>query len=138
MKNLLDLVKILVLAAVMILPANFCSANYYDDSPDYVYVNWEPSVKTYLDLRSVDVQEYNPPHYQISGVFVDVQTRPDSVKEFVFTVRYNWYTKETYIRNEFGNWEKENIKGQGHSNEYCRSMDDALFRAAYKMDFYGY
>ena len=133
-----------LVALIVTFTANICAANDYDNDPDYVYVGNAPSVKIYLNLRSVDVQEYNPPYYQIEGHFVDVWVRPDRVTSYNVAIRYNWYTKETYRRDEYGNWQKDDVGGSTNRGTFTRretlprKYADALFRAAYGMDFYGY
>ena len=43
----------------------------YDDDPNYIHVlNNRKGTIIYLDSRTIEVQEYNPPHYQISGRFI--------------------------------------------------------------------
>ena len=56
-----------ILAFVVAFSANVSAANRYDNDPDYYYVMSVQGPKTYLYLPSIDVQEYNPPHYQIRG-----------------------------------------------------------------------
>lgn len=53
---------------------NICLAYVYDNDSNYVYIGTYGSggYSTYLYLPSVDVQEYNPPHYQIAGNFVTI------------------------------------------------------------------
>ena len=125
--------------AICISSVNFCSADYYDDSPDYVYVGWAPSIKTYLNLRSVDVQEYNPPHYQIGYKLINITEIPGTnEKKWRYnSKRYNWYTKETF-HLENGYWVKDDVTSQTGMAERARYAADVVFRAAYGMNFYGY
>ena len=116
---------------------NFCSANlrdYYDNNPDYVYVctgHWI----AYLYLPSVDVQEYNPPHYQIAGLFVTTDGIDRELKK-IETIRYNWYTKETfvYVDDHWVNAESLFVT-EYHLDNHKKSAN-ALFRVAYGMNFY--
>lgn len=127
-------------AVVVALSANVCAAaTRYDDDPYYVYIGTYGSggYSTYLYLPSVDVQIYNPPHYQIAGNFVTIGGKKIiSESREVVAVRFNLNAKETYTKNDYGHWEKENIS-DGYGSFY-RKRADALFRAAYGMDFYGY
>lgn len=127
---------------------NLCSADvedvfrYYDNHPDYYFVCRIQGPKTYLYLPSIDVQEYNPPHYQIKGKFLtvgSVESRFDtSLSTWYATIRYNWYTKEAFSY-ENGNWRKMAQGKQGSTPVAADKMlANALFRAAYGMDFYGY
>ena len=126
---------------VFTLSANICAANYYDDDPNYFYVITAHQGSYYLNLRSIDVQEYNPPHYQIAGTFVHVSGMYNNLGEATMlyvTERFNWYTKESYNRDKNGNWRKTVIEPDCTATKVNRKFADALFRAAYGMDFYGY
>ena len=61
---------VLLMTTILILSSTFCLADPYENNPDYYFVNVLQRVKKYLYLPSVEVQEYNPPHYQIRGHFV--------------------------------------------------------------------
>ena len=133
MKKFLLSVMILLFVA---LAGGVCSANPYDDDPNYVYLGTYGSggYSTYLYLPSVSVQVHNSPHYQIAGDFVSIGGRKVIEEDWEsVTVRFNWNSKETYTQNSYGHWERENI-----NESYYRRRADALFRAAYGMDFYGY
>ena len=125
--------------AICIFSANFCSANRYDDDPDYMFVTAAQG-SIYLHLPSVDVQEYNPPHYQIAGHFIHLLNgSEDNISDFFRTYRYNWDTKEIFSMDEYGNFKKSDIKnGNTQSSLRSRKICDSLFRAAYGIDFYGY
>lgn len=127
--------------AIVAFSASVCAAYGYDDDPNYVYIGTYGSggYSTYLYLPSVDVQIYNPPHYQIAGNFVSIGGKKTISESWgVLSVRFNWNSKETYSKNIDGHWEKENIsKGYGNGG-YYKKRANALFRAAYGMDFYGY
>ncbi|MBR1646785.1 MAG: hypothetical protein IJ685_08415 [Selenomonadaceae bacterium] len=118
---------------VVTLAAN-CSANSYDDSPYYVFVTTVQGT-IYLDLRTVNVHDYNPPYYQIAGYFVWVNG--DKERRYEVVINYNWDKKETYHRGD-GYWIKDRIEPENVYSRSNRKMADALFRAAYGMDFYGY
>ncbi len=129
----------LTVALIVTFTANLCAANRYDNDPNYVFVTAAQG-SIYLSTRSIDVQEYNPPHYQIAGTFV--WTNGEREDWFSVAIRYNWYTKETFSRDKNGYWQKDEIAnpndgGLGASGRE-RKFADALFRAAYGMDFYGY
>lgn len=117
---------------------NFCSAyTPYDGNPDYIYIGTYGSggFAYYLYVPSIDVQEYNPPHYQIEGKFLSVFHHGEgSANSYYETIRYNWYMKETFKLNDRGYWEKENTDGE--IGRYNRKRANALFRAAYGMNFY--
>lgn len=133
--------------AICILFSNFVSANevekamaYYDKNPDYAYVATRHVGSFYLYLPSIEVQEYNPPHYQIAGHFVFVSGWTGEVKDHFIAVRYNFFTKETFHRNEKRNngWKKSAVEGDSGVARDNRHYADALFHAAYGMFFYGY
>ena len=127
--------------AICIMSVNFCFANPYDDNSNYIRVRYAPNSFAYINLNSVKVQEYNPPHYQIAAhyvVVVEGRGGESNVQEYDITKRYNWDTKETFHLNENGNWQKDDIKGNLAPHARSRAFCDAIFRAAYNMDFYGY
>ena len=134
MKKILSALICVICLAVF----NFCLANRYDDNPDYIRVRYAPNSFAYIDLKSVDVQEYNPPYYQIAVNYIVVVERDNSSSRYDIVKRYNWDTKETFHRDEYGNWKKDEIKDNSARSARSRSFCDALFRAAYGMDFYGY
>ena len=105
MKNFLSAALI---ALVVAFSAN-CSANRYDSDPNFILVNSGHGAKEYLYLPSLEVQEYNPPHYQIAGTLylTFYYDREDSKSREV--VRYNLQTKETFHKDSYGNWKKDNI-----------------------------
>ena len=121
--------------AIFILSMNFCSAYVYDNDPDYEFVCAGGGGQSYLYIPSVDVQEYNPPHYQIAGHFVHAGAH---TKNYYVALRYNWYTKETFKLDDYGNWRKQNIGDSSSFSQRERNHADALFRAAYRISFYGY
>ncbi len=131
-----------LIAGLLLIVASVgvCSANYYDDSPDYFYIGIYGSggYKNYLYLPSVEVQEYKPPHYQIAGDIVMIGGKK-IISEIRLhrIIRYNWYTKESYSyyenRKPWERWKKDDVQERQY-----RNIADALFRAAYGIDFYGY
>lgn len=134
-----------ILSALMfvicILSVNFCSARAndpYENNPNYLVAASYPNGKSYINLQSVQVAEYNPPHYQIFANAVFFSYMDGAIEHYVMEKRYNWNTKETFSRDDYGNWKKENIKGSDGASRRMRHEADALFRAAYGMDFYGY
>ena len=142
-------VAVMIFAFVAAFSVSICSAyhphDYYDGDPyyydsNYKYIHGGNDYSSYyLDLSSIDVQEYNPPHYQIAATIVGYGGYFHKVyKPFDTVIRYNWYTKETYYQNDYGNWIKRKTEGTDNISINARRMADALFRAAYKMDFYGY
>ena len=134
--------------AICILSMNFCSAyyphEYYDGDPYYYDTNYRyvwcgnDYTNFYISLKSIDVQEYNPPHYQIAGTFVSYSGYYHKVGRSTYSVkRYNWYTKESFsLKN--GYWEKDRTGGTDNISISSRRFADALFRAAYRISFYGY
>ena len=141
-------VAVMVVAFVAAFSVSICSAydqNHYPNDPydynsNYMYI-FEAMGRTkyYLDLNSVDVQEYNPPHDQIAGQMVSYSDYYDKTNEPIYVViRYNWYTKESFHLNDYGYWVKDEIDGNYNAVIHRRKTVDALFRAAYNMDFYGY
>lgn len=69
-----------MIVLVFAFTANICAANSYDRDPNYVYVTAHGQGVVYLYLRSIDVQEYNPPHYRIAfnSVSVNANTQRES------------------------------------------------------------
>ena len=132
MKKILSL----LVFAICILSINFCSANRYDNDPDYVALWGRQGIYEYLYLPSVHVQEYNPPHYQIGFNTLSLSGENE---RWIYNCakRYNWYTKESF-HLENGYWVKDDVDPtHGLSGSYNRALANALFRAAYRMNFYG-
>lgn len=133
MKKFLSVIVFLIM---IITSANLCSAyesNEYDNSPYYVFVTTSQG-HIYLDLRTVNVHDYNPPHYQIAGEFIWING--DKERRFEVVIKYNLDTKEIYNRED-GYWTKSDVNGDSNVQKSNRKFADALFRAAYGMDFYG-
>ena len=129
-----------IVFAICILSVNFCSADPYENNPKYIFVTAGQMGYYYLYLPSVDVQEYNPPHYQIAGHFIHYGGMDGKTLRNIYrTLRYNWYTKETFSLQN-GYWEKDKVRDNLDSQpvRQNRQFADALFRAAYGMNFYGY
>ena len=136
MKNFLFAV---IIALVVALSAN-CSAYDYDHDPNYVFIVSGDVAFTYFYTPSVEVQEYNPPHYQIAGQFVRVGLLDERVEHFKVTMRYNWHTKEVFTRTIEGRWEKAHVSDEADSvlaRGNARTAN-AMFKAAYGINFYGY
>ena len=131
MKKFLGLLVMLMMIMIFV---GICSANTCANNSHYIFVTTSQGA-IYLDLRTVNVQDYNPPYYQIAGDFVRVNG--DDEHKFEVVVRYNWETKETYHLNK-GYWTKDVVKGETTNSRNNRKVADALFIAAYGMDFYGY
>ena len=120
--------------AICILSVNFCSADPYENNPNYLYIGAGNGGMWYFKKSSLDVQEYNPPHYQIAGTFIHYSQ--SAVSRYIVK-RYNWYTKESFSL-ENGYWEKDEVNGNYMAAKQTRHFANILFRAAYGMNFYGY
>ena len=124
--------------AICILSVNFCSADPYENDPNYVFVAAGQMGYYYFYLPSVNVQEYNPPHYQITGHFIHYGGFDGKTTTHLYPIiKYNWYTKKTF-HLEDGYWRKSTVDNESMAARHNRAFADALFRAAYGMDFYGY
>ena len=64
-----------VLIALVVTFSTNCSANRYDNDPNWYFFMSFHCWNCYLYLPSVDVQEYNPPHYQIAGRYANIGYR---------------------------------------------------------------
>ena len=121
--------------AICILSVNFCSADPYENNPNYLYIGAGNGGMWYFKKSSLNVQE---PHYQIAGKFVSYSGYYHKVGQSIYSVqRYNWYTKESFSLQN-GRWVKNETGGTDNISRSNRRTADALFRAAYGMDFYGY
>ncbi len=121
---------------ICVLSINFCFARYYDNDSNYVLFGaWgSGGYFHYWYLPSIEIQEYNPPHYQISATEVVIGGKKiiSETREKI-SIRYNWYTKETF-HFENGHWVNDTVEGL--EGEYYKNRANALFRAAYRMNFY--
>ena len=138
MKNFLSA----LVFGICFLSVNFCSAgihDYYENHPDYRLFYSHQGYYSYLYVPSIDVQEYNPPHYQIGYKLINITEIPGTnEKKWRYdSKRYNWYTKETF-HLENGYWVKDDVTSQTGMAERARYAADVVFRAAYGMNFYGY
>ena len=123
-----------MVAFIVAVTSNICAANSFDNDPNYVFVTTAHGT-IYLDLRTVAVQEYSPPYYQIAGTFINTDgTRITNQQHVV--IRYNTDARETYRRNNSGVWVKDNVNGDTTSPRVNRSFANALFLAAYGRYFY--
>ena len=127
-----------MIVLVVSLSVNCEAGNRFDDDPNYVFIISGDGKFTYFYAPSVDVQEYNPPHYQIAGQFVSIGLLDEHIRYFKIIMRYNWYTKEIFTRNKDGRWQKTHVKDAADSVLARGNINiaNALFRAAYGMNFY--
>ena len=107
----------------------------YENDANFAYVYSGHGGTMYLDLNSVNVQAYDPPYYQIAGTFVFQPGSNASVREFYVEMRFNYSTKETFERDG-GQWRLKDARGESQISSRNRAMANALFRAAYRMNFY--
>lgn len=133
MKKILSTIVFVIICGIF----NFCSAYDYDSNYNYKFIANISGHKYYLYLPSLDVQEYNPPHYQIAGRFISPNSNTYEIDlDFEKVTKYNWYTKETFHKNIYGNWAKDDLTVSGRYRIEMILFANALFRAAYGMDFY--
>ena len=125
--------------AMFLLSVNFCSANYYDDNSDYIYIDTTGSggYRTYLYRPSVHGEKYNDPYYYIEGKLLSVGGKKQISESWqkiilLFDMRNNVTLESDY----HGGWNKENISGTFGS--YYRKRADAMFRVIFGKNFYGY
>lgn len=123
-----------IIALFLFVTANVACAgwNQYEDDMNYQQVMGGRGGAMYLNLRSVEVQEHNPPHYQIAGDFVFVGghiSNQGYKKHFHIVVRYNYNTRTT-VRVS-GEW----AKGKSRSH-WDKAMENSLFRIAYGRNFF--
>lgn len=125
-----------LIALVVVITSNICVANRFDNNPNYYYATTGGGSAIYINLKSIDVQEYNPPHYQIACTLTIINTRSDEYNEIYRVVRYNWYTKESFTLRRNGEWTKNNPNATS-AERHDVIIAQALFRATYGMNFYG-
>ena len=80
-----------VIVLVVSLSVNCEAGNRFDDDPNYVFIISGDGTFKYFYAPSVDVQEYNPPNYQITGQFVSIGLLDEHIRYFKIIMRYNWY-----------------------------------------------
>ena len=129
MKKIFSAFVLLTLCGIF----DFCSAYDYDSDPDYVYIGAGNGGAWYFQKSSLDVQEYNPPHYQIAGTFVHYS---QSTSRIYIEKRYNWYTKETFTKNSYGYWTKDDFSARNMISAQGKHFANILFYSAYGMNFY--
>jgi len=137
-KNKLIIQTLTIILVLAISNICFADGNPYEYNYKYERVSVHAGVSTYLEKESVDVYEYNPPLYVIAGNFVRfLNSREGQILNPVFIViQYDYNTKETYSRRN-GIWEKMVVNSSSVGLEN-KAIANALFRAAYGMEFYRY
>lgn len=133
-------VVMMIATFILAISLNLCSASikdYYDNDPDYILMWAHQGSYSYLYLPSIDVQEYNPPHYQIAYDYISVNIKNEKEVWSRGIKRFNWSTKESF-HLENGRWVVDNVSGDLAPAIRNRHAADTIFRAAYNMDFYGY
>ena len=133
-------VVMMIATFILAISLNLCSASikdYYDNDPDYILMWAHQGSYSYLYVPSIDVQEYNPPHYQIG--YDCVNFSENSVREIWrhSVKRFNWYTKESF-HLENGHWVVDNVNSPPGPAIRNRHAANVVFRATYNMDFYDY
>ena len=116
------------------LVGNFCFARNYDTDRNYIFVAAGGQGVYYLYCPSVYVEEYNPPHYQISGHFVHQGDYGETKLDLQF--RYNFDRKIVYYRNKEDVWVSINPKNFQDLHYRDLPFANALFKTAYKMNFF--
>ena len=130
-------VVMMILAVVFVIVGsqnNLVNANY-DHDLNYDEVFTGSGQTTYLYRPSVDVDEYNPPHYTISATLVIVSGYNGTERENRVTLKYNYDTKECFSRQD-GRWIEIHPSDQSNASRFNKNLANALFRAAYGMNFY--
>lgn len=129
-------IGMLILAAALLSGA-VCSANAYDDNPDYQFLYYGAQGSNYLDLTSIAVNEYNPPKYEISAITVHVSGDNGNVSSNTATIRYNYNSQTAYSLNP---WTKKWVRVENREDDLVHKrgviLINAVFHAAYGMDFF--
>ena len=92
-----------------------------------------------MDLSSINVHEYDPPHYEIAGIFVGV---PDSFyskyseRYGTSVIRYSYNEKKAYSQSINGQWNEIETDRKTQISMRGMAIADALFYAAYGMNFF--
>ena len=136
---------LLMMIFSFVISISVANANYYENDQNYKFIMYDGvnGTEVYLNLRSIGVQEYNPPHYQISGQFVFVDDQNGKTGKIYIALRYNYYEKEVFRYNERSRTWYSAYK-EGRDNRYSSAststikFSNALFRAAYGMNFYNW
>ena len=131
---------IFTLCLGIMLIFNICEANSYEGNENYVEVTNANQGTYYLNLKTINVIKYKPPQYQIAGSFVHVtldSEGQEKVRNIYVNLLYDWETKEIFRKDTYGNWEISDTDESSVKGKVNRKIAEALFRAAYKMEFYG-
>ncbi|MBR1647323.1 MAG: hypothetical protein IJ685_11185 [Selenomonadaceae bacterium] len=127
-----------VVVGQIVVPSQAEAYDPYENDANFAYVYSGHGGTMYLDLNSVNVQAYDPPHYQIAGTFVfqPATSNNASTNESYVEMRFNYSTKEHFERSNGGQWQSKDVRGDSAISSRNRAMANALFRAAYRMNFY--
>ena len=103
------------------------------NNEDYAFVTYYNGY-WYLDLNSIRINECNPPHYEISGVFL-FRTESNKSQYHSETIKYNLETKDTYYYDN-GVLKKDDTEGSFTYQIMNRRFANSLFKAALGINFY--
>ena len=143
MKQTIKITAILVLSLSWIfalIPETVSSAySKYKNSANYEYIRSTlDKCDMYFSKKSVQVDEYNPPYYQITGTFIWVKRELDEITGTEeYTVKYDFDRKEAamYIN---GTWRQIDITSYPDSmaTRTNKAIVNSMFRAAYGITFW--
>lgn len=115
---------------------------YWNDDENYPIIFYGNQGIAYaLDKSSVQVDEYNPPVYQIEGIIYafDFGDKQDSSSKRVerVTYRYNYDKRQIYKIENDGSCRKLQVSGKYNAVSDRRVVAEALslFEVAYNMAF---
>ena len=126
-----------LLFVTLLLFGTVCSANEYEDNPNYQFLYYGSQGSNYLDLTSIVVNEYNPPKYEIGAVTVHVDTATGQTVSGTTTVRYNYDEQSAYSFNEWTQkWMRVENSDVDLVHERGVILVNAMFHAVYGINFF--
>lgn len=128
----------------------FSSASYLDGDSNYPLVYVHSQTLFYLNRKTININKYEPPEYELSMVILPVSGNDfNRLHEFTVRFRYYWDVNNGekimyYFDNKTGEWIDvprygTEIKSHGkmYRVEAYRYYGEAAFYTVYHVPFYG-
>lgn len=112
---------------------------YLGGDENYILCDGHMGVGFYVDKSSLNVEEYNPPHYIIAIDVVSVQDADRGNTEIHKTTTrhyyYNWDERAIYLQTKDGEWKYLDPQGSRASGASRVKAGKIAFELAYGVEF---
>lgn len=115
---------------------NLPSAETLRNGHKYVHIYDRQGIGIYLDMSSVKVNVYNPPIYDISGIYYHIRFGEHvACSKRITRIKYDENNKITWSMDN-GKWNSMDVSGDSMVARGNRSAANRLFHVAYGRYFY--